>query len=152
LFRYPSLAILYEADANKHEWLQTNEMVKVGMAWRFLDVPTTEPPPPDDSNKKIIDDNPIIAGIMAEISKVDEDIVKSTSPTNPGISAAAVGLYLKRVELVNKLLPNLPAAKLEEFYRQKADNLQAACLASPESDTRALTLLRQFKSQLIQQS
>src|SRR5204863_6569960 len=39
LVRYPSATILYQM-GDKHDWLQTGELIQVGRAWRMIAAPT----------------------------------------------------------------------------------------------------------------
>ncbi len=148
LFRYPSLAILYETKGKKHEWLQTGEMVKVGMAWRLIDVPFVGSGPIEIDRPG--GDNTELTKVLGEIAALDTKI--NAIPVIGSGNPALAGLYLERVGLVDKALPLVKAEDRESWYKQKADNLQSASMNSKADDTRAMTMLRQLRDQIVAQN
>lgn len=150
LFRYPSRAVLYQVNEKQHEWVQTGEMVQVNLAWRLIDAPFL-----GDANNQG-GGNPgqgvdsATQKVMDEIAKLDAKNLKTIEQT-PGVNPQAASYYLERVDLIDQLLPKLAADQKEIWIKQKGDNLSAAAMHSPATDTKAITRLRQFRDEVVQQ-
>ncbi|MGF1582356.1 MAG: thioredoxin-like domain-containing protein [Gemmataceae bacterium] len=145
LFRYPSRTVLFQSGKDQHDWLQTGEMVQIGMSWRLLGVPGTRPKEGGTSG------NSEAQKVMDELAKLDGAYHKSPVETQ-GVNKRARDYNLKRASLIEKLLPLLSADEREEWFRQLLDNYVAAARRSADNDTLAITRLRQLKVQVERQS
>src|SRR5262249_48093822 len=111
LIHYPSRPILYEsADGKgdkKHEWLHTGQMIRVGLSWRLVDAPTSQPdmfasgggngPTAAASNNH----SPQLQKLLERLSDLD----KAAPAMPPGQISRPVQEYnLARVTLIQQIL------------------------------------------------
>jgi thiol-disulfide isomerase/thioredoxin len=119
--RFPNRAILFESGdkEKKHDWLQTGEMIKVGMAWRLIDGPSPQDfsPPPGG-------DDPALQRLLDKLAKID-----GTPPApliTPKRDEAVQNYNLERVAIIEKILELVKGEQHETFTKQVFDNLSAA--------------------------
>jgi len=149
LFLFPARAILFKGEDQKHDWLQTGEMIKVGMAWRLLDAPGYQ-----DPNAPTTDTGPTpipmadkeTQALLQKLS--DHDKQPFTPPATSGPDAKMVAYNLDRVVIVEQILARKPAAERETWCKQVFDNLSTAAQYSEEKDNRALSRLLQLRDQV----
>lgn len=145
LLTYPSRAILYETADKKHDWLQTGEMMQVGLAWRLLDVPSDhdplvaknigDSPPPND---------PELQKMLQVLSKLD--VEAPPAPPGPGNHPDYARYNMQRVELVERIVAKVKAEDRETWIKQIFDNLNNAVTSG---DKTAMTRLVSFKDQVV---
>ena len=78
LIKYPRASILCETNG-KHDWLQTGELIQVGMAWRIIDAPivgdgTTSDEAPSGND-------PALQALLSKLGTLDGNalLIKSSS-------------------------------------------------------------------------
>jgi thiol-disulfide isomerase/thioredoxin len=145
LIMFPARSILFIGNDQKPDWLQTGEMIKVGMAWRLLDAPSnqdkggTTPSPQQSTDKELQD-------LLAQISTMDAK--QPTAPATQEPNAEMVRFNLDRALLVEKVLPRIKdKGERETWYKQLFDNLSTAAQYSEAKDARAMTRLSQLRKQ-----
>jgi thiol-disulfide isomerase/thioredoxin len=150
LFLFPTRAILFKGEDQKHDWLQSGEMIRVGMTWRLLDAPgyvdlsaaTNEP-----SDSKVIPKaDTETQALLQKLS--DHDKQQNVPPASSGPDAKMVAFNLDRAGIVELILARKPAAERESWSKQVFDNLSTAAQYSDEKDTRAITRLIQMRDQV----
>jgi thiol-disulfide isomerase/thioredoxin len=147
MFRYPTRPILYQVSEKDHKWMNTGEMIQVGLTWRLLDVPTDGDgtkidTPPDSELQKL----------EMELAGVDANPPKDIKPNEP--NQAVVDYNFKRVAVLDKILnlQSVTGKKHDDYLKQKADNLADAATHSAKGDSKALDQLRQLRDQIAPQS
>ena len=147
VFEHPSRSILFalkdKDGKEKHDWLQSGKMVKVGMAWRLIDAPSFQ-----ISKIDPIKEQKIPQSLLKQLSDLDE---KNSTPTNAEPNPAYVLYNLERVGVIEKILTSVKDEKERETWiKQIFDNLSSAAQYSDATkDTRAITRLGQFKNDLV---
>jgi len=147
LIHYPSRAILFQS-GDKHDWLHTGEIVKVGLAWRLLDIPSHQ-----ESHHPVAQPHPSQTPSDPEAEKLKDQIAEMDkhppeSPPQPQPHPATVRFNLERAQLVEKLVPRIPAGKdRENWIKQLFDNYSAAAQHSDAKDRRAYTRLKDLRDQ-----
>jgi len=145
LLKHPRAAILYE-NAGKHDWLQTGEMIQVGLAWRLVDAPSpgTDGMAPSDS----VAGDPALQGLMEELRKLDAAPPKVSD--TPGPNADIVRYNRQRAAIVDKIIAKVTRPEdHDQWTRQLADCLSAAAQSSPEGDKSAYERLVQLERQVV---
>jgi hypothetical protein len=145
LIKYQRSTILYE-NAGKHDWLQTGEMIQVGLAWRLVDAPAPGIPPEGagtgDATATTMD--PTLQPLVDELRKLDNEAPKSSE------NAAAVVQYnIRRANQLEKVIAKI--TKLEErdqWVRQLADCLSTAAQSSPDGDKATAERLQQLAGRI----
>jgi len=134
LIHYPSRPILYEVGGvakSTHDWVQTGEMIQVGLKWRLADGP---------GEMSIIAVNPEAEKIQKLIADID-----AQGPVLKIQNKQQLERLMTRVSLIERLLPYLPPQEREGWIRQMLDNLMTAAA----DDAAAMTRLGQLEAQLI---
>jgi hypothetical protein len=149
LIKYASRSILYEADATdkdgkkekKHEWLNTGEMIQVGLAWRLIDVPTAEAAPTAGDPS-----SPTVAQASnTELTKRLEAITELDNKLQALVGAASNPVLSQRIALVQQILAMVDAKEQETWKKQLFDNY--ASLAQ-NGDKEALAALGKLRAQV----
>lgn len=150
LIHYPSRAILFQGGADqKHDWLHTGEIVKVGLAWRLLDIPSQQEP----NQNPVVNPVPNQAPTDPEAEKLKDQIAEMDKhppeqPPTPAAHAPTVRFNMDRAQLVEKLLPRVPAGKdRDNWIKQLFDNYSTAAQHSEPKDRRAFTRLKDLRDQ-----
>ncbi|MBI3822807.1 MAG: hypothetical protein HY289_09025 [Planctomycetes bacterium] len=120
IIKHASRAVRYPTADKKFAWLQTGEMIQVGMAWRLVDAPSkdvVEPPPPPGGNDKLTELLKKLAVLDDKNKNVHADIV--------GKSKVVDDYYRTRIELVKEIIPLDKETELESWYKQLFDNMTA---------------------------
>jgi hypothetical protein len=142
LVKYHKSAILYENNG-KHEWIQTGEMIQVGMAWRLIDVPVA-----GDATPEVVGNSadPAMQALLDELRQLDSQSPKGQDAPSP--NSAIVTYNMKRAEVLQKILVKVKAEDREQWIRQLADCLSAAAQSSPESERAAYDRLLVLAQQI----
>lgn len=139
LFRFPTRTILYATEGNQFEMLYTGEMIKIGEAWRLLDVPAPEVRQATDEH---------LQEQMTELAKHDEQM--PPPPTTPGPNPQVAAWNLRRALLIEKILPRLDAKRRAVWEEQLWENLAQAAIYAPPDDTQAIDRLKKYQQQVAQ--
>lgn len=148
LIHFPSRAILFQTADQKHDWLHTGEMVKIGLAWRLLDVPSQQEPagPVVNPMQNTTPSDPETEKLKDMIAEMDKR--PSEQPPSPTAHAPTVRFNLERAQLVEKLIARLQVGKDREVWiKQLFDNYSAAAQHSDAKDQRAFTRLKSLRDQ-----
>lgn len=150
LLTYPSRSILYETADKKHDWLQTGEMMQVGLAWRLLDLPNDrEPENFANSGKKPqpttgLPNDPEVQKLLEALGKLDAS--PPAVPPGPGNHPEYARYNIQRVELLEKIVAKVEPEKREIWIKQIFDNLNNAVT---NGDQTAMARLVSFKDQVV---
>jgi hypothetical protein len=165
LYHYPSRTIRCDYGDNKHQWFQTGEMVQVGPAWRLIggpsqgdavDIPvklgggsqntsSTAGTPKEGAS-------PEMQKLLDKLGELDR-----SAPAATGIVGANDDVYqynLKRVEVLERVIAKLPTETKvkpedrEQWIKQLADCLSAACQNNTTKDTACFDRLTQIREQI----
>jgi hypothetical protein len=154
LFEHPGRAILFKTSDGKHDWLQSGEMVKVGMAWRLIDAPTYQEIPQTPTSggvKPPAPEDPEMQKLVKQLSDLDEKY--SATPVSTDPNPELVQYNLQRIVIVEKILRSIKdQTERETWYKQIFDNLNSAAQCSSDKDNRAITRLTQLKNEVVAQA
>jgi hypothetical protein len=138
LIKYPRGTILCETDG-KHDFIQTGEMIKVGLTWRLVDVPSAG----DGGDPPQAALNPMLQGLLDHLRDYDARAPKSGEP-------AEMATYsLGRADLLEKIVGNVKPEEREQWYRQVADCLNTASQNGPEGEKLAYPRLLKLEEALV---
>lgn len=154
LIRFPSRQILLETpskdkdgkDVVKHDWLQTGEIIQVGLSWRLAEGPNDDDTLPPTGGNGNVTQPPTINPLLAVISKIDEE-----GAIGQAQSEVEVSRLLRRVEAIEKLLATIAPEEREQWIKQMLDNLGALGNAAYKGNKNAaagIARLSQLKAQL----
>jgi hypothetical protein len=152
LFQLPSRGVLFEygpEKEKKQEWVQTGELIQVGMAWRLTEAPylgnvvsgtgaTTE--------NVVVTNNPEVQKLMERLSDLDKTVPQF--PDTPQPSPEVVRYSLQRAEILEQLV-KADTAKAADWMKQCADNLSTAAQYAPAADKTGLQRLQQLRDQAV---
>jgi hypothetical protein len=143
LIKYQRSAILYEQDG-KHDWLQTGEMVQVGLAWRLVDAPAPGLAEGTADSGPLAGNDPAVQPLLDELGKLDKE-----PPKDLENKPVVVRYNLKRADVLQKIVAKTskPEDK-DQWVRQVADCLSAAAQSSPATDKTAYERLADLAQQL----
>jgi hypothetical protein len=135
---------LYE-NSGKHDWLQTGEMIQVGLAWRIIDAPIAGDSPANEGGSSPSD--PALQALLEELRQLDV-----TAPTSqvgvPGPNPPVASYNLRRADVLQKIIAKVKPEEKEQWVRQVADCLGAAAQTSPETDKNAYERLLDLEKQI----
>jgi hypothetical protein len=145
--KHPTRSLLFEYAEKKQEWMQTGEMIQIGLAWRLTDVPYLGPETGGPITPAVTSADPALQKLLDMLTEHD----KTTPPTPPQVAPTpeVVRHYLKRVEIVEQILAKSTTDK-ESWTKQIADNLSTAATHSAPTDKTSLKRLQQLKDQTVQ--
>jgi hypothetical protein len=138
IIRYAGKQIRIKKQGGGFEFLNTHEMIQVGMAWRLVDVPSfgaVIPPPGGGELEKL----------LQQLADLD-----SKQPPSRPIRAQDPSIetyYRKRVPLIQKIIPLDKEANREGWYKQLFDNLLA--MAQNSGDKATIASLTQMKDDVV---
>jgi thiol-disulfide isomerase/thioredoxin len=137
LIRHKSATIVVD-NAGKNEFIQTGEIIQVGLAWRLADAPTPGAiEEPVASPGAGTDATPEVKALLDELNKHDA--------TPMGTSPAELRAHnLKRAHILENIVRKVKAEDYEQWIRQIADSLSTAMQNSPASDSEAHTDLQRW--------
>jgi hypothetical protein len=141
MIKYPRATILYENNG-KHDWLQLGEMVQVGPAWRLVEAPSTSDAA-SGAEQVAVDKE--LQPLLDELRQLDAAAPKGAD--TPGANAEAATYYVRRADLLQRILAKVKADDREQWIRQVADSLSNAAQSSPDGDKSAYERLVQLQTQ-----
>jgi thiol-disulfide isomerase/thioredoxin len=130
--RFPYRTILFESSEKdkegkaKHDFVQTGELIKIGLAWRLIEGPGI-----GDGGETTDSSNPALAKLYDDLAVLD----KTPPPPLPvpGIDKSTQDYNLKRVAIINKILTYVQGTDKENWIKQKLDNLSSAYQAGEQA-------------------
>lgn len=144
IYRHPRGTILFEA-GGKNDWIQTGEMIQVGLAWRVTDAPTpgagTVDADPMARKGTALDTNPKLAKLVEELTARDRNFT-AKNDTSP---AATAQHHLGRADLLERIVAEVKPEDRDPWIRQVADSLGTA---AQSGDAMGLTRLLSLEKQL----
>lgn len=147
IIKHPDRAVRYSTNGKDFAWLHTLEMIRVGMAWRLVDVPSDRDPSGGNTGPAIAKDNPALQKALAALADHDE-LGKKLAPAGLGLKNREIdAFYTKRIDLVNKIIPLDKETEIEGWKKQIFDNL--ATLAQNSLDANVIAVLKQMRDQAI---
>lgn len=147
IIRHPRGTVLFEV-GGKNDWVQTGEMIQVGLAWRVTDAPTpgaatvdADPMVKGKTPGLALDGNPELAKMIEELTALD----KAYAGGGEGGPAAAARHHLRRADLLERIAGKVKAEDRDPWIRQIADSLGTAAQSGDDSGfTRLQTLEKQM--------
>jgi thiol-disulfide isomerase/thioredoxin len=153
LHRHAKAAILYEANS-KAEWLQTGEMIQVGLAWRIVDAPVAGQPvdaadntlaSTDGAPAKVVD--PAMQPLLDKLRDLDKN---PPTAQGPGANPAVVSYNLQRADLLEQIAAKDKPEERDGWTRQLADSLDSAAQSSGAKDKTAFDRLAKLARDTVQ--
>jgi thiol-disulfide isomerase/thioredoxin len=128
--------VIFES-GGKNDWIHTGQMVKVGDAWRLAEGPShgsaaieTTPAAPG-----AVTANPKLQKKVEELTEMEKTAPPSSA--TPGPNEALVKYNLKRADLLEQIIAEVPAKERDLWYRQLGDCLGTALQNSGPKDRAA---------------
>jgi hypothetical protein len=148
MIRYQGGTILCET-AGKNDWLQTGEMIQVGLTWRLVDGPSVglAADEASDGGSKVVTDKDMLK-LLDQLRELDAQGAKAVEA--PGANGEVVRYNLARVELIEKILAKTKPEEKDPWIRQIADCLSAAAQSSQPTDKLAYKQLVKFEDQIVE--
>lgn len=131
--------------AGKDEWLQTGEMIQVGLAWRLVDAPTVGMDERKDG--AVAERDPDLEKLFEALNKHDEKAPKGSNGAGP--DKAMVTYNLGRADILERVIGKVKPTERESWIRQLADCLSAAAQSSEPKDKTASQRLKRLEEQLV---
>jgi thiol-disulfide isomerase/thioredoxin len=145
LIKYARATILCETEG-KNEWIQTGEMIKIGLTWRIIDAPTVGDGASDTAAPAV---DPALQTLLDQLRDLDQKAPRGDT----GAGAADLATYnLARAGLLEQIRDRVKPEEREQWIRQIADCLSAASQNSPETDRTAYERLLRLEQQVIADS
>ncbi len=141
VIHYTRGTILCETDG-KHDWLQTGEMIKIGLVWRISDAPSVGDGIGDDAPSG---NDPALQALLSQLGALDANPPKTSD--SAGANPELATYNLKRADLLNQIVAKVKPEEREQWMHQVADCLGAAAQSSPESDKTAYQRLQKLEEQ-----
>ncbi|HEV3120128.1 MAG TPA: thioredoxin-like domain-containing protein [Gemmataceae bacterium] len=142
VIKYSRGTILCETNG-KNDWLQTGEMIKVGLTWRTIDAPTVG----DGSNDSVAaSTDPALQPLLDQLRDHD---AKAPKNSGPGMNAQIVEYNLTRANLLEQIVAKVKPEEREQWIRQIADCLGAASQNSLDGDKAGYDRLVRLEEQLV---
>jgi hypothetical protein len=145
LIKHQRGTILCETDG-KNDWIQTGELIQVGLAWRIIDAPVAGDGASDGSTPGI---DPALQALLDQLREHD---AKSPKGTEGGANAEIANYNLQRANLLQQIITKVKPEERDQWLRQVADCYSAAAQNSPEGDRTAYERLVQLESQIVKES
>src|SRR5205814_1500907 len=108
------------ADKNP-QWLQTGEMLQVGMTWKLAEGPWVGAEGGGGGGGDLATQK-----LMETLAELDK--IQPTGLPTPAPNAPIEEYNLKRAEIIEKIIERVPPAEREVWIKQLADNLSTAAL------------------------
>lgn len=129
IVRIPSGLILFENDAanpKKHDWINANDLIQVGNAWRLTAIPSPEVAGGVD---------PVLIALLEQLKKIDAVM--------PAPGTGKLGAWtLQRIQVVQKIAEKSTGGERENWYKQVSDNLATAVV---DGDKSLVPVLKKWK-------
>jgi hypothetical protein len=142
LIKYGRGTILCET-GGKNDWLQTGELLKVGLTWRLVDAPSVGDGTGDTATATL---DPALQGLLDQLREHDATAPKSSEATN---ASQVVTYNLARANLLEQIVAKVKLEEREQWIRQIADCLSAASQNSPAGDKNAYNRLVRLEEQIV---
>jgi thiol-disulfide isomerase/thioredoxin len=144
LVKHTRGTIVFTPEKGDIGMVQTGELVQVGTAWRIVSAPVAGAESPQEAPKtgaENIASNPQVEKLIKELTDHDNQMPKGEG----GQSSALVQHFLKRADILEKIIGIVEEKEREAFIRQLADSLSSAAqssktLAEAEGLKRLVTL------------
>ncbi|MBI1830225.1 MAG: hypothetical protein HYR84_02095 [Planctomycetes bacterium] len=150
IIKHPNRAVRYTINGKDYAWLHTLEMIRVGMAWRLVNVPSDRDPSGGPIGPAVAKDNPALQKALGELADHDKHSGNLPPAGLGGNNKEIAAFYTKRIDLVTKVIPLDKESEAEGWKKQVFDNL--ATLAQNSFDKNAIALLKQMKDQAVAQN
>ncbi len=147
LYKYPSRTIRYDYGDNKHDWMQTGELIQVGLAWRLADGPS-----PGDGEEKTPGSgvsDPDLQKLLQELAVIDG--AAPPPAEKPGPNPAIYEYNIKRVAVVERIVARVKPEEREQWVKQEADCLSTAAQNSAPGDKSASERLAKLRAQVVKE-
>src|SRR5262249_17810261 len=115
VLKYGRGTILCETDG-KHDWIQTGEMIKVGLTWRLVDAPFAGDGSAETLAAAQVD--PALQGLLDQLRDLDAKAPKGSE--TPGANAELVSYNLRRATLLEQIVSKVKPEEREQWIRQVA--------------------------------
>ena len=142
LIKYSRGTILCETNG-KSEWLQSGEMIKVGLTWRLVDAPALGDGGGDSFNASA---DPALQALLDQLREHDAKAPKNSAP---GMAPQIVEYNLLRATILEQIVAKVKTEEREQWVRQIADCLSAAAQNSAEGDRTGYERLLRLEEQVI---
>jgi thiol-disulfide isomerase/thioredoxin len=148
LLKYPSRSIRYDHGDNKHDWIQTGEMIRVGMAWRLVEGPIPGDAVPEEKKEEVKGvTDPELQQLLKKLAELDGKA--PPPPTTPEPNAEVCRYNLARAHLVEQIAPRVKPEEREQWVRQLADGLSTAAQNNTDKDKPILERLARLREQTV---
>jgi peroxiredoxin len=144
LIKYGRGSILCETNG-KHDWIQTGELIKVGLAWRLTEGPIAGDGGGSDGGATQVD--PALQALLDQLRDHDSRAPKGVD--NSGPSSEVVQYNLQRADLLEKIVAKVKPEEREQWIRQVADCLNTAAQHSPKTEKTAYNRLTRLEEQIV---
>ncbi|HMC63320.1 MAG TPA: thioredoxin-like domain-containing protein [Gemmataceae bacterium] len=137
LITHPRATILFDG-AGKGDWLQTGEMIQIGMAWRLIDGPSP------GQGSDLVGDN-AGPGPSSTVDKETQRLLDqlhdldTRAPANDASPTAMAQYQLRRAAVLEEITGRVKPEEKEQWLRQVADCYSAAAQAGDKSAYDRLT-------------
>jgi hypothetical protein len=143
--------IVFTPEKGEVGMIQTGELIQVGTAWRIVGAPVAGAEVPQEANKtgagsENIASNPKLEKLIKELTDLDLQMPKAESSQ----SQALVQHFLKRADILERIVAAADEKERDGFYRQVADSLGSAAQSSKTiADAAGLKRLVALEDQLV---
>ncbi len=143
--------IVFTPEKGEVGMIQTGELIQVGTAWRVVVAPVAGAEVPQEASKTgtgsdNITSNPKLEKLIKELTDLDLQMPKADSNQSP----ALVQHFLKRADILERIVAAADEKEREGFYRQVADSLSSAAQSSKTlADAIGLKRLVNLEEQLV---
>jgi hypothetical protein len=144
VIKYKSGTVLCET-GGKHEWVQTGEMIQVGLAWRLVDGPSLGTAGEESAGASNV--SPELQVLLDQLREHDTTAPKALD--TPGPSAELARYNLKRADVLERIVGKVRPEEREQWIHQVADSLSAAAQNSPAGDRTAFDRLARLEAQIV---
>src|SRR5207248_10298973 len=115
LIKYQRASILCETNG-KHDWLQTGELIQVGLAWRIIDAPAVGDGAGDEAPSG---NDPALQALLSQLGALDANPPKASD--NGGANPELATYNLKRAELLGQIVDKVKLEEREQGIHQGAE-------------------------------
>jgi Thioredoxin-like len=144
IIKYARATILCETDG-KHDWIQTGEMIKLGLAWRIIDAPTAGD---GTSEEAPSGGDPELQALLTQLGALDAKPPRANE-LGTGPNPELVTYNLKRADLLERIVAKVKPEERDQWIRQVADCLAAAAQSSSDGDKTAYNRLTALEEQIV---
>ena len=142
VIKYGRGLILCETNG-KNDWVQTGELIKVGLTWRIIEAPIAGDAAVDAAT------GATDPGLQPLLDQLREHDAKAPKAGGPGANAEIATYNLARADLLEQIVAKVKPEEREQWIRQIADCLGAAAQNSPENDKTAYQRLVTLEDQMV---